>query len=52
VLVIALRPDTAHEWQVRQQILIKMRNKVDTFGLIKAGDLGGRESNENASDED
>jgi hypothetical protein len=29
-----------------------MRNEVDTFGLIEAGDLGGGESVESSSDED
>jgi hypothetical protein len=52
MLAVAPRPDKAHEWQVRQQIFAEMRNEVNTFGLIKAGDLGGGESGENTSDKD
>ena len=39
VLSIAPRPDTAQQWQARQQIITEMRNEVDTFGLLEAGDL-------------
>jgi hypothetical protein len=38
-LLVSLKPDTAHQWQVRQQIIAEMRNEADTFGLIEAGDL-------------
>lgn len=38
-LSVAPKPDTAGEWQVRQRIIAEMRNEVDTFGLIEAGDL-------------
>jgi hypothetical protein len=34
-LSIAPKPDTAGQWQARQQILAEMRNEVDTFGLIE-----------------
>lgn len=39
VLSIAPKPDTVKEWQVRQQVLAEMRNEVDTFELVEAGDL-------------
>jgi len=48
-LLVAPKPDTAHEWQVRQQVMAEMRNEVDTFGLIEAGDVG---DNQDAYDED
>jgi hypothetical protein len=45
-LLIAPKPDTAHEWQVRQQVTAEMRNEVDTFGLIEAGDVGDTQDDE------
>lgn len=37
ILSLAPKPDTANQWQVRQQIITEMRNEVDTFGLIETG---------------
>lgn len=37
ILSLAPKPDTAAQWQVRQQIIAEMRNEVDTFGLIETG---------------
>ena len=51
-LSIAPKPDTARQWQVRQQIIAEMRNEVDTFGLIEAGDLPDNEQGSETSDED
>jgi hypothetical protein len=39
VLSIAPKPDTAKQWQVRQQVLTEMQNEVDTFELVEAGDV-------------
>src|SRR5271169_484078 len=53
VLSIAPRPDTAQQWQARQQIIAEMRNEVDTFGLLEAGDLEDEpEEDEETSDDD
>lgn len=49
---IAPKPDTAREWQVRQQIIAEMRNEVDTFGLIEAGNLQGEQEGSETSDDD
>jgi hypothetical protein len=51
-LSIAPKPDTAREWQVRQQIIAEMRNEVDTFGLIEGGDLLGEQDGSETSDDD
>jgi hypothetical protein len=51
-LAIAPKPDTALQWQARQQIISEMRNEVDTFGLIEAGDLLGTEEDSETSDSD
>lgn len=37
VLSLAPKPDTAAQWRVRQQIIVEMRNEVDTFGVIETG---------------
>lgn len=37
MLSLALKPDTAAQWRVRQQIIAEMRNEVDTFGVIETG---------------
>jgi hypothetical protein len=50
VLSIAPKPDTAKQWQARQQILAEMRNEVDTFGLIEAGDV--QQDVDSAADDD
>jgi hypothetical protein len=50
-LSVAPKPPTAYEWQVRQQVDAEMRNEVDTFGLIEAGDVGHSEDG-NTSDDD
>jgi len=52
ILSIAPKPDTAAQWQVRQQIITEMRNEVDTFGLIEDGDLGREEEGSETGDED
>ena len=56
MLSIAPRPDTAQQWQARQQIIAEMRNEVDTFGLLEAGDLEDEpedeRENEETSDDD
>lgn len=49
-LSIALKPDTAGQWQVRQQILAEMRNEVDTFGLIEGGYLADAETGSETTD--
>ena len=36
-LSLALKSNTSKEWQACQQIITKMRNEVDTFGLIESG---------------
>jgi hypothetical protein len=51
VLSIAPRPDTAQQWQARQQIIAEMRNEVDTFGLLEAGYLEDEPENEREDDE-
>lgn len=51
-LSIAPKPDTARQWQVRQQIIAEMRNEADTFGLIEAGDVVSGTSGEETSDLD
>lgn len=56
ILSLAPKPDTANQWQVRQQIIAEMRNEADTFGLIETGidgeeDLYSEEDSESA-DED
>jgi hypothetical protein len=51
-LSVAPKPSTAYEWRARQQVIAEMRNEVDTFGLIEAGDVEGSEGDGNASDED
>ncbi len=38
ILSLASKPDTRHQWQVRQQIIAEMRNEADTFGLIETGE--------------
>lgn len=50
MLAIAPKPDTAKQWQVRQQVLAEMRNEVDTFGLIETGDV--QQNVEPAADDD
>jgi hypothetical protein len=45
-LSIAPRPDTAQQWQARQQIIAEMRNEVDTFGLLEAGYFENEAENE------
>jgi hypothetical protein len=52
ILSIAPKPDTAAQWQARQQIIAEMRNEVDTFRLIEGGDLDGEEEGSETSDED
>lgn len=39
VISITPKPNTAKQWQVRQQVLAEMRNEVDTFELVEAGDV-------------
>ena len=51
-LSIAPKPATVHEWQVRQQVLAEMRNEVDTFGIIEAGNAAVNQEDGNTSDED
>jgi hypothetical protein len=51
VLSIAPRPDTAQQWQARQQIIAEMRNEVDTFGLLEAGDLENEPEDERGHEE-
>jgi len=51
-LSIAPKPATVHEWQVRQQVLAEMRNEVDTFGIIEAGNAADNWEDGNTSDED
>jgi|SRR5450432_155063 hypothetical protein len=51
-LSIAPRPDTAQQWQARQQIITEMRNEVDTFGLLEAGCLEDKPEDEETSDDD
>ena len=51
VLSIAPRPDTAQQWQARQQIIAEMRNEVDTFGLLEAGDLEDEPEDEREDEE-
>jgi hypothetical protein len=49
-LSIAPKPPTAHEWQVRQQVIAEMRNEADTFGLIESGDVWGVSSSQEDGD--
>ncbi len=51
-LSIAPKPPTMQEWRVRQQVIAEMRNEVDTYGLIEAGDLPDDEEGLETSDED
>jgi hypothetical protein len=46
LLSIAPRPDTAQQWQARQQIIAEMRNEVDTFRLLEAGLVEDEESSD------
>jgi hypothetical protein len=39
MLSIAPKPDTVHQWRVRQQVVAEMRNEVDTFALIETGEI-------------
>jgi hypothetical protein len=36
-LSLAPKPDILREWQVKQQVLAEIRNKIDIFGLVEAG---------------
>lgn len=51
VLSIAPRPDTAQQWQARQQIIAEVRNEVDTFGLLEAGNFEDEAANEQEDEE-
>lgn len=37
ILSLVPKVDTIKEWQVRQQVITKIRNEVDTFGMIETG---------------
>jgi len=51
-LSIAPRPNTAQQWQARQQIIAEMRNEVDTFGLrLEAGYLEDEAESEREGEE-
>ena len=47
LLSIIPRPDTAQQWQARQQIITEMRNEVNTFGLLEAGLVEDEETSDN-----
>lgn len=35
ILLIAPKPNTANKWQIHQQVIAKICNKIDIFGLFE-----------------
>lgn len=39
MLFLAPKPNTSRQWQVHQQTLAEMQNKMDTFQLVESGNM-------------